>query len=88
MASVWIVFAGSCYEGAWVVSTHATYQSGKAALNILLEKRQRDMQFMREEDAKHPELSSWEWSDMKETGPDIWSDGLDFFSLKEWEIQP
>lgn len=88
MASVWIVSAGSCYEGGWTESVHATYESGKQALDVLLEKKRQDIELMREEDAKDPNLALWDWSDMKETSPGVWSDGLDYLSLKEWEILP
>jgi hypothetical protein len=79
---VWILSAGSLYEGSCVISVHGTLEGGQSALNVELLRHAIELKGYREEDA------FWrkECYDMREVSPGAWQNKNDVIFLKEWDV--
>jgi hypothetical protein len=86
---VFVVSSGECHMGGSARSVHATAEGARShALKLVadgIEKNKASEAHFREEGMDMELFSSMEW---RESSPDFWSDGLDWVSVREFEVQP
>ena len=93
---VFVLMTGCVYEGGGPRSVHATRESGLAAVQLRLDKKEADRQGRIASDKKDveagvvdPEVIT-EWPPFTRSSvdhEDYWSDGLDYIYLKPFDVE-